>query len=302
MPLYLGIDGGATKTTAVVASDDRLLGRSTGRGSNLNRRSEECVVSALRETVEDACRIAGVLPADIEYACAGLAGSGRPETAERLQRILGEIVPAGCHLVGDMAVAHASMFCGFPGIAVIAGSGSIAYGVTGSGEIVRAGGWGSAISDEGSGYWIGREGVRAVLRAADEGRRTALTELILDAWKVAAVPDLVRLANNSPAPDYAALFPVVQFASAVDREATEILTRAAAELARLASTLMRHFLSPVQVGITGGVFRHSSIVRRAFSGNLSVEEPSCKLRFSTREPVMGAIYLARKQAEGRNGR
>ena len=91
----------------------------------------------------------------------------------------------------------------------IAGTGSIVYGRDAAGHTARAGGWGFAVSDEGSGHWIGRRAISAILSARDQGLETALTAMVLHAWKLATLDELVQQANSTPPPDFPRLFPIV---------------------------------------------------------------------------------------------
>jgi len=300
MPLYLGIDGGGTKTSAAIASEDRVLGMFTSGGSNLVRASLEQVRESLHTAIREACRKAAVTPAQIDSACVGAAGASRPDIRARVHEIVSELVPAKLKIVGDMAVAHAAAFRESPGIVVIAGTGSIAYGRNPSGETARAGGWGRVTSDEGSGYWIGRRAVMAGLRAEDAGQQTSLMIRIMQSWNLATLEEVGYIANTSPVPDFSGLFPVVlSAASSGDEVAGEILVEAGTELARLAEVVMRR-LSPkdqsVRVAMAGGVFAQSSVVRESFANVVQERRANAEVFLSTTEPVMGAVYLARKFA------
>jgi glucosamine kinase len=122
-------------------------------------------------------------------------------------------------------------------VIAIAGTGSIAYGRDAAGHTARAGGWGFAISDEGSGHWIGRRAISAILNARDQGLETALTAMVLHAWKLATLDELVQQANSTPPPDFPRLFPVVlRAADQGDAIARDLLADAGAKLANLAAT------------------------------------------------------------------
>jgi len=163
---------------------------------------------------------------------------------------------------------------------------------------VRAGGWGFAISDEGSGHWIGRHAVSALLRARDEGRQSALAELILDAWKLHNIDALVQHANAIPPPEFPRLFPiVVRAASEGDSVARDLLSRAGSELAALAAIVMRR-ISPVPphvpVAMTGSVLRQSEQVRHVFYHELVAGFPGVQLLDEFVDPVQGALARARR--------
>lgn len=300
MTLYLGIDGGGTKTTASVATESSVVGTATAGGSNATRFSPEQVREALHTSVRDACQRAGVDPSEVKFACIGAAGSSRPEIQLLIRNILAEIVPGTIDVVGDMVVAHEAAFFGDPGVVVVAGSGSIAYGRNERGEIKRAGGWGHAISDEGSGYWIGRRAVSLSMRASDAGHTTALVNHILHTWHLATREDVARLCNSSPAPDFASLFPAVQAAAAEgDSLASNLLVEAANELATIAKIVARRLWpgsSQVAVAMAGGVFLHSAQMQQLFVHAVRAERAEATFRITTLDPVSGAVMLARKMA------
>src|SRR2546426_12051867 len=110
-----------------------------------------------------------------------------------------------------------------PGVVVIAGTGSIAYGRNAAGQTARAGGWGFAISDEGSGYWIGRAAVASAMRSLDEEGKSPLLDTILKTWKLESLDELVVTANATPPPNFAALLPAgLAAANAGDPAASDV--------------------------------------------------------------------------------
>ena len=164
MPYYLGIDGGGTKTTCVVGNESQLLATATAGPSNIVRVGEVQARESLHQSVRQACAAAGIAPAQVAHTCVGGSGAARPEFAAIVRRALAEILPTPIEVVGDMQIALEAAFDEGPGVIVIAGTGSIAYGRDRQGNTARAGGWGFAIGDEGSAHWIGRAAVSALLR------------------------------------------------------------------------------------------------------------------------------------------
>src|SRR5208282_5946618 len=130
-------------------------------------------------------------PDRIRAICIGAAGAARPEIAAKIRSILAELTPEIAHanieIVGDTVIALEAAFGAGPGVIAIAGTGSIVYGRDAAARTARAGGWGFAISDEGSGHWIGRRSISAILSARDQGLETKLTSLVLQAWKLTAL-------------------------------------------------------------------------------------------------------------------
>jgi glucosamine kinase len=284
VPYYLGIDGGGTKTLCAVGDESKLLATATAGPSNVLRVGEAQARESLHQSVRQACAAAGITPAQVTNTCIGAAGAARPEVAEIVRRILAEILPSAAapstvNVVGDMQIALEAAFGAGPGVLVIAGTGSIAYGRDLKGNTARAGGWGFAISDEGSAHWIGRAAAAALVRDMDrtETARAALARTetprpemhqpgadsksraalqasplaasLLKAWNVTSLEDFARAPASPNPPDFAALFPAV-LASSED-SATQILASAGAELAHLASVVICRLFPPSRTSEPG---------------------------------------------------
>ena len=312
MSYYLGIDGGGTKTTCAVGDEARTLATATAGPSNIVRVGEAQARESLLRSVRQACAAAGITAAQVSRTCVGGSGAARPELAEFVRSALAEILTTPIDVVGDMQIALEAAFDTGPGVIVIAGTGSIAYGRDEQGITVRAGGWGFAIGDEGSAHWIGRTAVNAVLRAADPRAATPsnhapsgspLATALLKAWGVRSLDDLARAANSIPPPDFARLFPAV--AASEDELATHVLTRAGRELAAIAAVVIHDLFgkdhaATVPVAMTGGVFRHAPLVRQVFYNELAAMKPSGELNLEVVEPVEGALRMARRAASNRD--
>ena len=309
MAYYLGIDGGGTKTTCAVGDELRLLAMATAGPSNIVRVGESRARESLHQCVGQACAATGIAPGRIAQTCVGGAGAARPELAAIVRNILAEILPTPVEVVGDMEIALEAAFGAGPGVIVIAGTGSIAYGRDAQGRTARAGGWGFAVSDEGSAHSIGRDVARAILRAADAAgetpeARAALEKrpdiaLVLNAWGVTTVADFARSANSTPPPDFAALFPAV--VACLDDSAAGLLGQAGKELAYLAEIVIRRsfakdVVASVPVAMTGGVFRHASVVRQVFYNELRQSDARVEINRQVVDPVEGALNMARRAA------
>jgi N-acetylglucosamine kinase-like BadF-type ATPase len=256
----------------------------------------------LQEAMQAACAAARVRLADVSRICVGMAGAARPVTSAVIRDIVAEIFSGELEIVGDMVIAMQAAFGERPGAIVIAGTGSIAYGRNSRGETARAGGWGYEISDEGSGHWIGRAAISAVMRAEDldEAAPTGLALSILRAWHLNSLDDLVRAANASPPADFSSLFPhVLAAADAGDPVARTVLTQAGTELAALAKIVIARVFDDeptVPLAMSGGVFRSSALVRNVFYNSVRSECPNAAIGGGIIEPVKGALELARKGA------
>ncbi len=305
MAFYLGIDGGGTKTRCVLGDETRILATAVAGGSNVIRLGEAPARESLHASVLDACATAKINPDRIRDICIGAAGAGRPEIARKIQNILAELTPASIEVVGDMVIALEAAFGEGPGVIAIAGTGSIVYGRDTTGRTARAGGWGFAISDEGSGHWIGRNAVSTILRARDSGQDTALAALVLKAWDLPDLSALVETANAQPPPDFPRLFPVVlKAASERDSMARALLADAGSQLAALTAKVISRLMpdSPhAPIAMTGSVFRQSVEVRHVFYNCLHARFRGLQVRNELVEPVEGALARARRAGKGKAG-
>ncbi|MGA7569152.1 MAG: BadF/BadG/BcrA/BcrD ATPase family protein [Terriglobales bacterium] len=314
MAYYLGIDGGGTKTRCILADETSVLAKAMTGGCSVIRLGEQEARQSLHSGIRQVCTAAEITPDRISAICIGATGAARPEIAAKIRGILAELVPriasSGIEVVGDSVIALEAAFGADPGIITIAGTGSIVYGRDAAGRSARAGGWGFAISDEGSGHWIGRRAVSAVLDAVDQGLETALTSMVLQAWKLTSIDELVQHANSTPPPDFPRLFPVVlRAAEGSDDVARKLLSDAGTRLAALtsvvvyrlasqprANTLRAPALSPMMLPIatTGSVFRQSKIVSEVFYNTLLTSFPGVEVRQDPSDPVEGALARARR--------
>jgi N-acetylglucosamine kinase-like BadF-type ATPase len=300
----LGIDAGGTKTVCLLA-DERgaVMAEGRGPGANLHASGDLEVEKVLTRVMEVVIGDRHSRPAAI---CVGIAGADREDDARIIQVIMRRISPGSRVLVvNDALVALVAGVGQGPGIAVLSGTGSIAYGRNSQGVAARAGGWGHLIGDEGSGYWIGRHALTAVVREVDgRGPRTRLTGDVLAHFGVTDAAGLVRIVYDSDVPrsSVATLGPVVQKArDAGDAVAAELLARAAEELtlaaASVASRLeMRGDAFPIV--LSGGVFRAVPWLVEDLERRLAEVAPRCVVRMLADEPAVGAVSLALEEARG----
>src|SRR6266852_4547360 len=305
MAFYLGIDGGGTKTRCALGDETTTLASAVAGGSNVIRVGEAQAREALQSAVREVCAAARIDPTRIGRVCIGAAGAARPEVAGKIQRIIAELTPASIEVVGDTLIALEAAFGTGSGVIAIAGTGSIAYGRDATGRTCRAGGWGYAISDEGSGHWIGQRAVSAIVRARDAGQGTELESMVLQAWNLQTFDELVQAANAQPPPDFPRLFPVVlRAAGEGDSRARALLADAGTHLAGLTANVIDRLMpqSPhAPVAMTGSVFRLSTEVRQVFYNSLQAHFPGLEVRNELVEPVEGALARARRAGTTKAG-
>jgi glucosamine kinase len=302
VPYFLGIDGGGTKTTCALGDESRVLATITAGPSNVVRVGEQRACESLQDAVRQACTAAGIAPGQIACACIGASGAARPEIASLVRGAVAEIVSGTILVVSDMETSLDAAFDTGPGVIVIGGTGSSAYGRNRQGMIAHAGGWGFAIGDEGSAHWIGRAAVRFALRASDETEENhaEFAAALCAAWKIASLSDLALTASSVPPPDFAALFPTV--AASTDEIAIDIQSRAGKELARIVAIVIHRLFrvneaDAVPVAMIGGVFRHAPVVRGSFYNELRRLDRRVEINREVIEPVDGALRMARRTLE-----
>jgi glucosamine kinase len=316
---YLGVDGGGSKTTCAVGDESSLLATATAGPSNITRVGEAGAREALQQAIREACGAANIRPQQVLRACVGAAGAGSKEIASAVHGLVAEVIPGEIEVVGDMQIALAAAFGAGPGVIVNAGTGSFAYGRDARRRTARAGGWGFAISDEGSAHWIGRAAVSALLRAVDQAGddraerdqaehdqawpASRLFRELKTAWGLDSLQQLARTANASP--DFAALFPaVLAAAESGDAVARHVIAQASSELAHLAEIILERLfpeqhssaLPGVPMAMAGGVFRHAAMIRELFYNRVRATNPHVIVNSEVVDPVHGALQMARKTA------
>ena len=295
MPLYLGIDAGGTKTDCAVSNGAELLGQATGASCKLAREGKERGRENLQAVIRQATQAAGVEASTIQHVCIGMSGASLAEAVQWAQQTIRELIPdSTIYVAGDHVIAHRAAFGTSPGVLVISGTGSIAFGRNQNGETARAGGWGPNVSDEGSAFWVGREAVTAALHAFDVGNANGLLATIAESWKVAP-EEVIRMANASEPrfPELAG--PVVNAAEQGDDTARAIMERAGQALAGLASAVIKRLWPSggvVPVALAGGVLQGSPLVRHAFREAMKAEQPQAAVSFAFVRPVLGALEIA----------
>ncbi|MBI1750396.1 MAG: hypothetical protein HY234_16060 [Acidobacteria bacterium] len=299
MTHYLGFDGGGTKTEcALLDASGKLLARGLGGPSNAARAGFEKALAGLNEAANGALTAAGIDARQVRAVCAGLAGAGRPRVVKRMMVYLVEAFPeADVHVTTDFDVALEAAVGEAPGVVLIAGTGSSAYGRNASGRTVRAGGLGPWIGDEGSAFDIGRRAVAAVAQARDGLEPvTLLADLIPNALQCPTWESLAERIAGAPDEVFPRIFPLVlEAAEADDAPARDILLRAAFSLSRIAGSVIRRLgLSGEEFVLakSGGVFGHSEMLESALDALLKSIAPRARICHLSEQPALGAARMA----------
>ena len=301
MPLFLGVDAGGTTTTYVLADEHGELARAEGGSIKRMRVSAEIAEVNLQIACDHLERQSGRNLRDVTRTCVGAAGFSVPLVADWLVDALARRTGDELILVGDVVIALDAAFQGGRGVLVLAGTGSNVAARTGNNRLTNAGGWGPAVSDEGSGHAIGRDAVRAAFRAIDADEYSVLTDRVAAFWQV-DLPGMVAHVNTYPSPDFARLVPLVSEAANQGDAAAQAVLRdtgnALGETALLAIAKLRRmegdeYTAPPPVAFAGSILRYVDRVRDAIVQTLRSQHPDIPVLPDIIEPVQGALWRAR---------
>jgi N-acetylglucosamine kinase-like BadF-type ATPase len=301
--MFLGIDGGGTKTAFLILSPAaKILATASGATTYHPAVGLEGVRAVLREGIAEVLAGAGIEAAAIRRAFVGLPAYGEdPRVDPELALAPSVALTPEQYVCGnDVVCGWAGALACADGISVTAGTGSIAYGEY-QGRCARAGGWGEVFGDEGSAYWIGREGLAAFARMSD-GRSVAgpLLELVRRHFRLAHDLDLAGRINDPASAERAAiaqLSPVVATAAlSGDVAARDIFERAGSELATIVqATRTRLEIADAQrlpVSYAGGVFASGPLILAPFCASLNASSAAYLLQPPLLSPVVGAALYA----------
>ncbi len=302
MAFFLGIDGGGTKIDCVLADEaGEVLARASGPGANLRRVKPEELRSALAACFDSLRASASLQELHPEVVCAGFAGASDPEAQAMARQVLSELLqPRSLYIVGDMEVALEAAVGAGPGVVLVAGTGSIAFGRNHERRTARAGGEGARrtaagelMGDAGSGFDIGRRAVEAILQT-----ETILAEAVVAALGAERVEDLTSWLAPERAAELASLVPLVtRAARRGDPVARDILAQAGTALGDLALKVMQEVdlsASPVQVFASGGVFRESPEALKSVRAALGRAAPRAAVERLETSPAEGAVRLGQR--------
>jgi N-acetylglucosamine kinase-like BadF-type ATPase len=305
--MFLGVDGGGTKTCfALISSEGELLARHDRGGSYYLDSSLTQVQSLLECGVHATLQAAGARIEDVRFAFFGLPALGEDSRVDPvLERLPDKFLsPLRYRSGNDMVCGWAGSLAGADGVNTIAGTGAMAYGVW-QGREARAGGWGELYSDEGSAYWIAVQALNAFTRMSD-GRiaMTPLHEVLRNHLELQRDLDLgaIVLGTWQGKRNLIAQLSRVVYEAALqgDAVAIDILHRAGVELAATVHAVCRQLQvppsAPLPVSWSGSVFKSGQLVLRSFEAALKAHHPLYELRAPALAPVLGAALHAARLA------
>lgn len=308
--LVIGVDGGGTKTLAWLAplddaSNTTVLGRGAAGPGNPRAAGFDVALANIGAAIEAAFADAKLPHSTAAAACFCLAGAGREVEQQRIENwATQQAIARAVRVTGDAEPILAAASPDHVGIALICGTGSLAWGRNAAGEIARSGGWGYLLGDEGSGYAIALAGLRAAVRAADgRGQGTVLLDSLQRQLGAAAPSDLVQCVYGPEMnrEKLSALAKIVFDAAASDVAAQMIVTAAANDLAEMVTVLCVQLALLDQaypLALAGSVIANQPLLRNSLSKRLA--DRLCRPRTTViiEEPVRGALVLARLAAKG----
>src|SRR5262245_15004544 len=301
----LGIDVGGTKKVCLLTNEDgTILAKAREAVANRQGCGQPAFEKVLHSVMESALAGHRVAPSAI---CLGIAGVDRAEDQDVVLGIMDRIgYKATILIVNDALIALQAGIGDAPGIVIVSGTGSIAYGRNDRGEAARAGGWGYVLGDEGSGYWIGRQALRAVVRHADgRGRKTSLTPLLLGHFALSDAAELIhKVYHEDLAPNtIGALARYVQQAREDgDVAAGVILDQAAEELTGTAAAVMKRLdmdRESFSFVLAGGMFHAVPWLCNQLKVLLPLLATHSRTIRLDDDPALGAVQLALAVANGR---
>jgi glucosamine kinase len=298
----LGVDGGGTKTSGILAErSGAILARERGEGSNQNVIGIDSAAVNLAALIAGLAKKAGRQVSDIGSAVLGLAGAG----AEKDREVLTDAIQARLRVMGlpriplsiksDGRIALEGAFNGGPGIVAVAGTGSVVMGKSPDGTTLSIGGWGRVVGDEGSGYSIGLEAIRAVSREIDgRGDSGPLRDAISSRFGLGTRERIIAAVYREKF-DIPSIAPLVLAAAeAGDHVALGILSRAASEFAPQIVAAVRRLGLEGGTGIVmiGGLIDHDTVYSRTLAAEIRTSSPSVEFRAPLNGPAHGALLLA----------
>jgi N-acetylglucosamine kinase-like BadF-type ATPase len=311
--LFLGVDGGGTKTHIVLLDAEKsIVGEAYSGASNPLRVGIEKAAANIFAAVDKACDESGLNQGDIIAIECGLAGVRRADLRQLLRRLVSQrfrIKTVDVSTDAEIALFAATQ--GEEGLCVIAGTGSVCIGQNSNGEKATAGGWGPLAGDEGGGAGIARRALQAVAKASDgRGQRTNLSDLAVDYFRAGRLEDL-SVAIYAPQIDNARIAGfarfVIETAQAGDKVAISVLDEAGRELGLAAKAVIKELKiarRKFPIGYVGGIFHAGDLIFRPLLETVHETAPKAFIAAPKCSPAVAAARMALanyKNGGNRNG-
>lgn len=292
----IGIDGGGTKTIAILANKEGKIIKQLKIGStNPNKIGFEKAVFYLRNLIK---KVSKGYRQKIKIAYIGLAGGLERDRGmkEKIKNKLQKYFPFKIEVNGDQKIAFRAGTNEKNGIVIIAGTGAIAMGWKDEKEAI-SGGWDWLIGDQGSAFWIGKKVLEEVAKSIDNRRRKMkIVEAIFKKFKIKKEKDFYRIFYSEDFVKKVALISKIadQFSKKGDKFSKEIFNEAARELSKMAISVVRKLnfqKEKIPMVLSGGMWK-SDILRRNFQKEIKKTIPRARFILPKNQPIIGAIKLA----------
>ncbi len=291
----MGVDGGATKTLAAVL-DLRAQTLHLGHGGSSNPDSvgAHAATESLVRATDEAIGRAGIEREQLDAAVLAIAGTDTDAVAAHVR----ERCPSAWVVVNDVVGAWAAATEARPGVGVISGTGSNVLGVGRDGRAWRAGGWGHVLGDEGGGYWLAIQSIKAALADREaSGAQTRLSAAAIDFFDVQSVEALATLVYGKPlSKGEIAAFAIetARVAYAGDEVARGLYTRGAEELARQVAAVVEQtdLTGEFPIGLIGSAFKAGELFVSPLSAAIREFAPQAQVAVVEMAPVGGCVLLA----------
>lgn len=301
MKYYIGIDGGGSKTVFAIAGEDgKILGTVMAGSAFYKQIGETGVIDLLKNGVKEVCMFAEGDKTEIACICFGMPAWGESPSNDKVieDKILSTFPEWNIHIVNDCEVGWAGSLLAKPGINIVAGTGSIAFGKNEAGETARCGGWSEWFGDEGSGYWLGVKCVQLFSRQSDgRDEKGPLYNIVRETLELSDDMDIVDLFEKEylhKRDKIASLQRLLlKAANEGDVYAIEAYAQAAKELYDIVWGVKKQIFAhkDCMVSCSGGIFKIGDVIRKPFV-KLLVSN-GMKLAESKEEPYVGAVMLAK---------
>lgn len=301
MKYYIGIDGGGSKTVFAISDESgKILGTALAGSAFYKQIGEEGVIDLLRNGVAEVCRFAEGDATDIASVCFGMPAWGESPVNDKIieEKILSTFPEWNIHIVNDCEVGWAGSLELYPGINIVAGTGSIAFGKNEEGVTARCGGWSEWFGDEGSGYWLGVKCVQLFSRQSDgRDERGPLYEIVRKELNLSVDEEIIDLFEQEylhKRDKIASLQKLLlQAAKEGDVYAVDTYAQAAKELYDIVCGVKKKIFADKNclVSCSGGIFKTGDVIRKPF--RKLWEADGMELTESKAEPYVGAVLLAK---------
>lgn len=299
----LGIDGGGTKTTGIIATiKGEVLAKTTVGGTNINSMGKTAVQLELQKLVANLKELAPEKTLLVKRVFAGMAGAGNRTNQEAIKTMLLPLFSSEVSITidHDAITALYSGTIGKPGVVQIAGTGAITYGVNKAFDRARVGGWGHLFGDQGSGYAIGRDALEAAFKARDGLiEPTYLTELLTKHFQIEQLPDIIPIIYQAENPKKLIASLTVLVMEAMERHdlvAKQIIERNGEELGLAISVLVRKLFGQgdvtIPVVLVGGLFNRYDVLKESIERTINNNGMSVDIMFPKILPAGGAVVAA----------